>query len=273
MAAVKAKAAVVWGKVEGSAVEMMLDSGSTVSLVHQEVLSQVQGTTSLEAPRPLRLVTASGDQLPIKGHVRGTIQLGELEFTHTFVVVPKLVAPVILGVDFLHANGLVLDFTQTPVRVYHANACLVTPPGDSAVRDDTDTTAGWQKMAEDPEYSVPLFQRSTDVQPPECPKASFLAIVEEYQDLFWTNPGLTDQACHFIPTTRNPVRVPPRRIPAQYRKEVDKQLEEMLQLGIITESKSAHDFLRRKEKVTALPPINPVGGTVFFYYNPGKEGG
>ena len=198
-----------------------------MSLVHQELLSQVQGTTSVEAPRPLRLVTASGDQLPIKGHVRGTIQLGELEFTHTFVVVPKLVAPVILGVDFLHANGLVLDFTQTPVRVCHANACLVTPPGD--------TTAG---MTEDTEYSVPSFQRSADVQLPECPKASFLAIVEEYQDLFWTNPGLTDQACHFIPTTGNPVRVPPCRIPAQYRKEVDKQLEEMLQLGIITESNS-----------------------------------
>ena len=93
-------------------------------------------------------------------------------------------------------------------------------------------------MTEDTEYSVPSFQRSADVQLPECPKASFLAIVEEYQDLFWTNPGLTDQACHFIPTTRNPVRVPPRRIPAQYRKEVDKQLEEMLQLGIITESNS-----------------------------------
>ncbi len=93
-------------------------------------------------------------------------------------------------------------------------------------------------MTEDTEYSVPSFQRSADVQLPECPKASFLAIVEEYQDLFWTNPGLTDQACHFIPTTGNPVRVPPRRIPAQYRKEVDKQLEEMLQLGIITESNS-----------------------------------
>ena len=36
---------------------------------------------------------------------------------------------------------------------------------------------------------------------------------------------------------------------------------------------SAHDFLRRKEKVTALPPINPVGGTVFLYYNAEKESG
>lgn len=35
---------------------------------------------------------------------------------------------------------------------------------------------------------------------------------------------------------------------------------------------SAHDFLRDKENAAALPPINPLGGTVFLYYNPGKEG-
>ena len=64
------------------------------------------------------------------------------------------------------------------------------------------------------------------------------AVVEEYRDLFQTTPGRMDLACHFIPTTGNPVRVPPQRIPVQYRNEVDKQLEEMLQLGIITESNS-----------------------------------
>ena len=35
---------------------------------------------------------------------------------------------------------------------------------------------------------------------------------------------------------------------------------------------SARDFLQTKEHVTALPPINPLGGTVFLYHSPGKEG-
>ena len=65
--------------------------------------------------------------------MRGIIQLGELEFTHTFVVVSKLVAPVILGVDFLHANGLVLDFIQIPVCIRQANIRLVTPLRDSVI--------------------------------------------------------------------------------------------------------------------------------------------
>ena len=36
----------------------------------------------------------------------------------------NLVAPVILGVDFLHGNGLVLDFTQGHVVVHRANPSL-----------------------------------------------------------------------------------------------------------------------------------------------------
>ena len=35
---------------------------------------------------------------------------------------------------------------------------------------------------------------------------------------------------------------------------------------------SAHDFLWAKEHVTAMLPTNPLGGMVFLYHSPGKEG-
>lgn len=41
----------------------------------------------------------------------------ELHVTHNFIVVEQLVAPVILGVDFLHQYSLVLDFSTTIVTV------------------------------------------------------------------------------------------------------------------------------------------------------------
>ena len=60
-------------------------------------------------------------------HIQVPVKFDELEVLHiNFLVVQNLVAPVILGVtgvDFLHNNGLVLDFTQTPmaVRGKHGN--------------------------------------------------------------------------------------------------------------------------------------------------------
>ena len=114
VAAIKSKAATTTGKVGGVDVEIMLDSGS---LVQQHVLSQAQGVTYVEAEQKLRLLTASGEQLPIIGHVSVSVHIGELKVTHNFVVVDKLVAPVIIGVDFLHKNSLMLDFTKESVKV------------------------------------------------------------------------------------------------------------------------------------------------------------
>ena len=64
------------------------------------------------------------------------------------------------------------------------------------------------------------------------------SIIESNRDLFRTTPGSTSVAHHYIPTEGPPVRVPPRRIPAQYRSEVERQINEMLEQGIIEESSS-----------------------------------
>ena len=35
---------------------------------------------------------------------------------------------------------------------------------------------------------------------------------------------------------------------------------------------SARDYIECKENATTLPPVRPEGGTVFLYYNSGKQG-
>ena len=106
VAVVKSTATVIkgtWGEVS---VEMMLDSGSSLSLVQCDILQSAQNVIEIKAARrPIQLVTASGDQLPILQHVRASVQLGELYVLHDFAVVKNLVAPVILGIDFLQGMG------------------------------------------------------------------------------------------------------------------------------------------------------------------------
>ena len=72
---------------------MVLHSGSSVSLVTQRVLngcaSQVE---RVQAVKRVRLVTASGEDLPMVDHIQVPVKLGELEVLHNFVVVENLVA-------------------------------------------------------------------------------------------------------------------------------------------------------------------------------------
>jgi hypothetical protein len=71
----------------------------------------------------------------------------------------------------------------------------------------------------------------------EPPSADIIEDRAVYYSLFTTVPGGTEVACNYI-MTGTPVRVPPRRIPAHYRQEIEKQINTMLEQGIIEESSS-----------------------------------
>ena len=105
VAVVKSQATIVKGQLGGVAVDLMLDSGSSVSLVQCDTLSNIQNIVDTPQARPVRLVTASGDQLPILRHIGAKVRLGEFDVFHDFVVVKKLVTPVILGIDFYNKMG------------------------------------------------------------------------------------------------------------------------------------------------------------------------
>ena len=68
---------------------------------------------------------------------------------------------------------------------------------------------------------------------------NYCSVVEEYKILFSSIPRRTEAIQHYIPTgSARPIWVPPRRIPAQFRDEVQRQILEMLRQGIIQESSS-----------------------------------
>ena len=50
------------------------------------------------------------------------------------------------------------------------------------------------------ECVVAMYQKPASIDLPECPKHGLRSVVCKYQSLFYTTPGVTDAAHHFIPT-------------------------------------------------------------------------
>ena len=85
--------------------------------------------------------------------------------------------------------------------------------------------------------SIPDFQ-NTDYEIPECPPG-LSVILGQHKQLFIMKPGKAEGTYHNIPTSGCPVKVPPRRIPAHYKEEVEKQIQIMLDNHIIEPSSSS----------------------------------
>lgn len=64
-------------------------------------------------------------------------------------------------------------------------------------------------------------------------------MLTEFKDVLQETPGRTTLAKHSINTgTAQPVRLPPYRVPHHYRKDVQKELDQMVKSGIIEPSHS-----------------------------------
>ena len=128
VAAVRTKAAVIKGKVGGVATEMMVDSGSSVSIVRKEVLDQSQGITKIRPAPQLQLITASGEPLQVLDHIMAPVRIGQQSVSHEFVVVSNLVTPAILGVDFIQRQGMPLTNVPFPSSVDHHTLSFQNAP-------------------------------------------------------------------------------------------------------------------------------------------------
>ncbi|KFD60559.1 hypothetical protein M514_27263 [Trichuris suis] len=87
------------------------------------------------------------------------------------------------------------------------------------------------------ECEVPWFGNATKCELPVAPTI-YNGLLGNFKSLFVAKPGRTNLAKRAIITEGNPVRVPPRRIPEQFRNTVHQRIEQMLNEGIIRRSQS-----------------------------------
>ena len=238
VAAIRTQGSIITGVLENKLVEIMIDSGSSISLVRGSLTT---GQKLNAAPQGLQLVSAAGEPISVLGQITLPIQLGDVKVDHLFVVVQSLITPVILGVDFMHKHELILDFTTTPITI-RSQTLNVNCQSDlgpllkmkvAAIPSISQPT---EESVDD--YAVPIFDATTTCDLPKCNDPNLLALLETHKQLFNTSPGRTTVTEHFIPTTGNPIKIPPRRVPVNYQAEVQQQINTMLQQGIIEPSSS-----------------------------------
>ena len=122
----------------------------------------------------------------------------------------------------MQKHGLVLDFTTTPVIVSNQLSSVQCQPGlgpllDMAqkVKMKISAIAAVSQSSEE-DCAVPIFTASPTYEMPACNDPHLSSLMNVHKDLFRTIPGKTMVTELFIPTNGNPVKVPPRQIPANY---------------------------------------------------------
>lgn len=173
-----------------------------VSLViKQEVANVQQQATNCPIPR-VKLITASGEPLPITGCVRALVRIHHLEVVHQLLVVERLVAPVILGLDFMQQHNIVLNFASSPATISNHTEVIKQMPEVIPEELQPVLDAACQLRSkvcviaaiEDPanyvidDCAIPDFQSTTTLEMPEC-TPGLKSILEQYKQLFIRKPG------------------------------------------------------------------------------------
>jgi len=71
-------------------------------------------------------------------------------------------------------------------------------------------------------------------------RGELLQLIDEFSDRFTDKPGLCEAVVHHIQTTADfvPLQMKPYRVPEVYKPEVDRQIDELLRMGLIRPSNS-----------------------------------
>ena len=90
IAALKSEASTIIGVIGDKELDIMLDSGASVSLIREEALTGMNMVVEDKPSQNVRVVTAAGEDLPILYHVTARVKLNMVDRVHDFLVVENL---------------------------------------------------------------------------------------------------------------------------------------------------------------------------------------
>lgn len=118
----------VLGQVGGQQVEMLVDTGSAVTLVHQRLMNKVHEKVELhKVSGPV--VSANGQPLDIRGTCDMHIRLQGVDVIHPVLVAGDVTQDCLLGMDFLDKHECKINFADKTLHIGGEVAGLVSKKG------------------------------------------------------------------------------------------------------------------------------------------------
>ena len=220
-------------------IRMLIDTGATITILSTTVFGNLRSRITNELQKSnVELRQADGAPIKVWGMITLDMEIGGTRHPTTFVIA-EIQHDGILGMDVLLGASSMINCDDLELS-YHGEIIQCTDSkGKVFTTNQVDVHVATE--AEVPGHLCDILQRAkSGVDDDAHPK--ILKLLSDYEDVFSTGDhdiGKTDRVKHSIHTTcPAPIRQRPRRPAIGERDEVEKQVKDMLERGIITPSTS-----------------------------------
>ena len=107
---------IVDGRLKNCNIHMVVDTGSSITMIHPKVISQLGLLTDTVVPITRSLKTVTGQKIPIIGQIKLPFETGSVRMIHNFLVA-EITEDCVLGLDFLKAHNCQVDLERGIITV------------------------------------------------------------------------------------------------------------------------------------------------------------
>ena len=218
-------------------IKFLVDTGAMITVVSSSIFDRISVSEQVNSElqcTDVRLLQANGAPIKVYGEAMISITIGEKMYD-CMVIVAEIEQDAILGMDFLHKNNASINCDHMTIQM-NGQVIQCTSGGDV-----TQITAITEDLESVPAHLSQMYEEATANIDKEHHE-KIRALLNNHSDVFSQGDhdiGRTTMIQHSIHTTcPAPIRQHPRRPPMGQRGEIEKQVEDMLNRGIITPSSS-----------------------------------
>lgn len=252
---------IVSGRITEVLVDVLIDTGSEVSIISQEMFQVLRKTVNYPV-LPVTGVSIKGitgiKGQTVKQETRLPITLGNFTFFQTLLVIPKINVPLLLGLDWLLKFEVTINFKNKSITGKIEGFEFSVPflrLGDNPlitdnIKIDTSLTTLCVNKGEENESNLLKDKAEESSSLSMEQKVDLYRILSKYNKVFSNKPGIIkDYVCEFKVKGNEPFFCKPYPVPFNLKPSVKVEINKMLDQGIIERSNSAFNnpmFVVRK---------------------------